>query len=170
MVTSFKYLGRLISAADDDWPLVAKKFPRARKVWIRMSCILSREGAAPRASGLFFKAVVQAILIFVLETWVFTPRMGKALGGSQTQVVRRMTGRIPRRKTDNKWRYTSATTAREEAGLLTMEEYGRRCQNMFVQYITMRSLLYLYEGSERAQGARVGMWCWEQVAIDLTGA
>ena len=48
--------------------------------------------------------------------------MGKALGGGvQTQVTIRMTGQLPRRTTDDKWRYTLAEAAREEAGFLTME-------------------------------------------------
>ena len=67
----------------------------------------------PRVSGFFFKAVVQAILLFGSETWVANPRMGKALGGFQTQVERRMTGRIPQRTPGRKWKYTSAATARE---------------------------------------------------------
>ena len=46
-----------------------------------MSRILSREVATPRVSGLFFKAVIQAVLIFGAEIWVVTPRMGTALGG-----------------------------------------------------------------------------------------
>ena len=46
-----------------------------------MSLILRREGAAPQVSGLFFKSVIQAVLLFGVETWVVTPRMGKALGG-----------------------------------------------------------------------------------------
>ena len=84
MVTSFKYLGRVISAADDDWTAVAKNLARARKVLSRMSRILTREGAAPRVSGLFFKAVVQAVLLSGSETWVLTACMGKDLGGFRT--------------------------------------------------------------------------------------
>ena len=73
MVTSFKYLGWVISAADNDWPTVVKNLTRSRKVGSRMSRILSREGAASQVSGFFFKAVVQAVLIFGAETWVVTP-------------------------------------------------------------------------------------------------
>ena len=47
-----------------------------------MTRIISKEGAAPRVSGLFFKAVVQALLLFGLETWLVTPCMGRALGGA----------------------------------------------------------------------------------------
>ena len=86
MVTSFKYLGRLILAADDDWPAVVKNLSWSRNVWSRMSRILSREEAVPRVSGFFFKSMVQAVLIFKADTWLVTPHMGKALKGFQTQV------------------------------------------------------------------------------------
>ena len=66
---------------DNNWTAVVKNLSRARKVWSRISRILSREGAAPQVSKFFFKAVVQAILLFGAETWVVTPCMGKALGG-----------------------------------------------------------------------------------------
>ena len=81
MVNSFKYLGKVISAADDDCPELAENLYRARKVWKRMSRILSRDGAVPRVSGFFFKDVVQAVLLLGLETWVVTPNTGKSLGG-----------------------------------------------------------------------------------------
>ena len=42
--------------------------------------ILSREGVAPQVSSFFFKAVIQAVMLFLEETWVITPRMGKSLG------------------------------------------------------------------------------------------
>ena len=60
--------------------------------------------------------------------------------------------------------------AGEEAGVLVVEEYIRRCQSTVAQYIATRSLLDLREGLERAPGALVGMRWWEQVGIDLAGA
>ena len=80
-MTSFIYLGQVISEADDDWAEVVNNLSWARAVWRRMTRILSREGAAPQVSGLFFKAVVQAVLLFGLEKCVATPHMGKDLGG-----------------------------------------------------------------------------------------
>ena len=81
MVTSFKYLGRVISATDEYWPAVVRNLARAKTVWRTMSRIFNREGPTPRVSGLFFKAVIQAVLIFGSATLVVTPRMGTALGG-----------------------------------------------------------------------------------------
>ena len=143
MVTSLKYLGRVISATDNDWPAVVRNLAQAKKIWSRMSRILSREGAAPWVSGLFFKSVIQEVLLLGDETFVVTPRMGKTLGGFHTQVSRRLTGQLLRRTTDRKWRYTLSAAAREEAGFLTMEEYVRRHHNTVAQYIATRSLLDL---------------------------
>ena len=50
MVTSFRYLGQVISAANENWPAVVNNLSRAREVWRRMAQILSREEAAPRVS------------------------------------------------------------------------------------------------------------------------
>ena len=69
-VSIFKYLGRIITAGDDDWPAVAGNLGKARKIWGRLKRILSREGADKRVSGNFFKSVVQQVLLFGAETWV----------------------------------------------------------------------------------------------------
>ena len=42
-------------------------------------------GCQPTVIGNFFKAVVQAVLLFGLETWVMTPRMVRSLGGGSAQ-------------------------------------------------------------------------------------
>ena len=53
MVTSFKYLGWVISATDDDCPSVVRNLARAKAVWRTMLHIIIREGATPWVSGLF---------------------------------------------------------------------------------------------------------------------
>ena len=65
--------------------------------------IFSREGADPRMSGVFFKALVLVVLLFGAETWVVTPRMGRVMGRFYDQVVQRLTGQLQRWKTDSKW-------------------------------------------------------------------
>ena len=79
--TSFKYLGQVILAADNDWLAVMNNLSWARKVWSRIPGIISREGAARRVSRFFFKSVVQAVLIFGADTWLVTPPHGKGPGG-----------------------------------------------------------------------------------------
>ena len=52
-MTAFKYMGRVMTAGDDDWPAVVGNLQRARKSWGRLSQILSREAADPKVSGHF---------------------------------------------------------------------------------------------------------------------
>ena len=84
MITSFKYLGRVLTNLGGDWLAVVGDLRKAQKRWARLSRILGREGARTKVLGVFFKAVVQAVILFGLETWVVTPRMGQALGVSNT--------------------------------------------------------------------------------------
>ena len=58
---------------EDNWLAMAGNLRKASKIWTRMTRILGREGAEPRISGLFFNAVVQAVLLFGSEMWVLTP-------------------------------------------------------------------------------------------------
>ena len=81
MVTSFQYLGRVILAADNDWLAVVQNLARKMVVRKRMKRIFSRKGSEPLVSGFPCKAVVKAVLPFVAETLVFTPCMGRFLGG-----------------------------------------------------------------------------------------
>ena len=55
MLTSFKYLGRVISSTDNNWPVVVRNLTWEKTVWMRMSQILSREGLTPRVSGFFLR-------------------------------------------------------------------------------------------------------------------
>ena len=93
----FKSLGRMLTALDDDWPAVAVNMSNSWRRWEWISRILVREGADPRASGTFYKAMVQATLLFGVETWVVIPRIGRTLGSFHHRVARRLVGIWTRR-------------------------------------------------------------------------
>ena len=56
-VSTFKYLGRVMTAGDYNWPAVVGNLVKSRKSWGRLSQILSQEGVDKRVSGNFFKAM-----------------------------------------------------------------------------------------------------------------
>ena len=95
-VSEFRYLGRLLTATDDDWPAVAGNIRKSRVSWGRLARVLGREGADPKASRSFYTAVAQQVLLFGAETWVLTQNMASALDAFQCRVARRLTGRQPR--------------------------------------------------------------------------
>ena len=67
-MTTFKYLGQVMTAGDYDWPAVVGNLQKARKSWGRLSRILIWEGADTKVLGKFFKAVTQAVLLLEAET------------------------------------------------------------------------------------------------------
>ena len=97
--------GKGYDGGDKNWLDVAVNLRKAQNIWTRMTRILVREGADPRISGLFFKAAIQAVLLFGLEMWVLTPCMKQALGSFQHRVAQRITGRQPRRPREGGWEY-----------------------------------------------------------------
>ena len=115
-VPSFKYLGRILTEGDDEWPAVARNLEKSQKSWGRLQGILSREGATKRVSGHFFKAVVQQVLLFGAETWVMTPWIERELESFMHGTAHRIMGRQPRRGWDGKWYYPSLSGAMNEEG------------------------------------------------------
>lgn len=95
-VLTFRYLGWPLWAFEDDWPAIYHNLAKARVRWARFSRLLAREGADARMSGIFYKAVVQAVLLYGCETWVVTPAVLAALEGFHHRVARRLSGRQPR--------------------------------------------------------------------------
>ena len=68
LVTSFKCLGRIMITSGDNWTTVVGNLRKARDIWALLLRTLGREGVNLRFSGIFFKAVVRAVLLFGLET------------------------------------------------------------------------------------------------------
>ena len=89
---------------------------KSRKSWTWMARILRWNGASPQVLGVFFKAVVQAVIQFGSETWVMTPCMGRVLGIFLHRVGRQIIRRQPKRREDGFWDYPPLETEMEEAG------------------------------------------------------
>ena len=106
-VSEFRYLGRILTATDDDSPAVAGNIQKARMSWGRLVWVLGRDGADPKVSRSFYTAVTQQVLLFGAETWVLTRKMESSLVAFQGRVARRLTGRQPRRGRDGRWFYPS---------------------------------------------------------------
>eukprot|EP00978_Attheya_sp_CCMP212_P031988 scaffold122904_cov62-Attheya_sp.AAC.4 len=136
----FKYLGRLLSNMDEDWPAVHANLCKAPKSWAMISCILARDGATPRVSGMSYKAVVQSILLFGSETWthewIYPPILEKAL---------------------------------EEVGLWPIKKYIKKCQNTVAAYVATRPIFELCTKAEWPTGSQSSQRWWDQVDRDFKG-
>ena len=169
-VSTFRYLGRVLTVGDDGWLAVVGKIGKARKSWGWLSWIMSREGVDLKVLGNFYKAVAQAVLLFGAETWVLTQSMERDLDSFQHRVARRITGKQPRRRADGIWEYPPLSEAMGEAGFEGIRKSSTWRQNTVAQYIAMRPILYLCERANRWSGESVSWKWWEQAGIDLEGA
>ena len=80
-VFSFKYLGRVMPASDENWKVVISNIWKEQRKWAQLLRVLGWEGKDTPTSGNFYLAVVQAVLLFGLDIWVMSPRIGSTLGG-----------------------------------------------------------------------------------------
>jgi hypothetical protein len=80
-VEVFKYLGWLLAYNDNNTQAMGANLAKARKSWGQVSCVFRAENALPKVCGMFYKATVQAVLIFGSESWKLSPSSLKILEG-----------------------------------------------------------------------------------------
>ena len=56
----------------------------SRLFWGRLGTLIQREGAYPKVMESFYRAVVQAIILYGSETWVLLESMAKIIEGTHT--------------------------------------------------------------------------------------
>ena len=69
-VEVFKYLGRLMSMDNNNVQAVRANLKKAQKCWRMLSRLLRVENMPARVYGMFYKAVVQVVLVFGSKIWV----------------------------------------------------------------------------------------------------
>ena len=91
-VAVFKYLGRLVAMDNNDAQAVRARPRKARAIWSMLSKVLRAENATPRVCGMFYRATVQAVLLYSSKTWVMSPASLRMLEGFHTHCAYHMTG------------------------------------------------------------------------------
>jgi hypothetical protein len=62
-VDSFRYLGRILTQDNEDVRAVRSQIKKARGTWARVGQVLQADNTPPKVSAIFYKAVVQSILL-----------------------------------------------------------------------------------------------------------
>lgn len=78
----------------------------------------------------FYKAIVQAVLLYCSETWTLTSVMVRRLEGFQNRILRHLTGEHIRpqaegeiERTENGWYYPDMDEVRRSTGVRLILEY-----------------------------------------------
>ena len=105
-VEVFKYLGHLLAQDDDDMQAIRQQLRKARGVWARVGQVLRGENVGPRIAAKFYKAVVQAVLLYGSETWNLNKSAFAQLKGFHVRAAYKMARKHrPKRGAHGVWVY-----------------------------------------------------------------
>ena len=117
---------------------------------------------------MFYKAVVQFVLLFGSETWALTESL-RVLEGFHIRSAYRATVNVPRKLNNNTWVYPKNKDVLEEVGLFTIREYIEMRRQTIANTIVDRPIFKLCLDQEPVRGTVPHLWWWEQsIDIDLS--
>jgi hypothetical protein len=165
-VETFRYLGRLLASNNSDWPTLYYNLKKAQKRWGMVARVLVQDGASARCMGLFYKAIVQAVLLYGCETWTLTNPMICTLKSFHHRVARHISGLMPTFDGKN-WTYPLLKKALEDSGLYPLRTYIQRRVNTIQHYIATRPIYQLcLIASEAARNDDRCLRWWTQSLSD----
>ena len=111
------------------------------RVWSRLGKMLRREGAEPLVSTIFYRVVVQVVLLFGEETWVLSEAMSHKLEGMHMSFLRQITGQISVRQKYGTWFCVEAEKVLKKVGTQSLGAYIYRRQAKVTEWLVLRPTL-----------------------------
>ena len=107
----------------------------------------------PTVCSLFYKATIQAVLLFGRETWNVSPASMRSLDWFHLRVSRCMTSMMPRRSPNGKnWTYPATEEVLETMGMYTVKKYVEVLRNIILKFLARRPIIELCMETERKRG------------------
>ena len=169
-VDFFEYLGRLLTYNDADMRTVRKNLKKARKTWASLRNLLRGEFAPPEVCGMFYKAVIQSILLYGCETWVITTPMLRMLRGFHLRAAYRMAKvNKPRKLDDGEWYYPPSEEVFAEVKMHSIDYYIEKRRTSIAEYVATRDVFKLCKRSKlkRGSGHNKRFWWEQEELVDL---
>ena len=160
-VDQFRYLGRMLSEADCDVPAVRRNLKKARGVWRRIANVIAKDSVPAPIAGMFFRVVVESVLLYGSETWSLSPTALRCLDGFQVEAARRFTGMLPKKRGDV-WVYPKSADVMAAAGLRPIRESILRRRRTVLAAIEGRKILEECREAERQPESPARQYWWEQ--------
>ena len=130
---------------------------------MRLSKVLKGEQADTQTCSQFYRATVQAVLLFSSETWNVTPSALRQLEGFHTRCAWRMnTVNVPRKGMNGVWKYPSAAASLKEATLKMVAEYIKIRRDTVAMWVVNRPIYEACVAGQRKRGTSSRQWWWEQ--------
>ena len=108
---------------------------------------------SPKVCGMFYKATIQAVLLYGSKLWNLTTVMMKKLEGLYSTAAYRMTRtHTPRENNDGSWIYPASKDVFEEVGLHPIGHYIRVRRNSIIEFVATRPVYEFCKSTERKPG------------------
>ena len=155
-------MGRWMAFDNNGRRTIDANLKKARKCWIRLAKLLRSENLVPRVAGMFYKAVVMAILLYSSESWVVNPSTLKRLEGFHMRAAWTLARvNTPQQKSDRTWEYPDGDAVLEEVGLRSIESYIEKRWNTIAEFVATRPILEFCRGAGRKRGSQPHCLWWE---------
>ena len=163
-VQEFRYLGRVLTKMDNDLPAATRQLQKARVRWARLARVLRQEDIQPSIASIFYKVIIQAVLLFGSETWDVSPSMLARFEGFHYRAACQMSGRRARRGRGNggEWVYPPSREVRKAANLQLVSYYLGKRRARIAFDMENRPILRLCKDSQRMPGSRNRPYWWDQ--------
>ncbi len=128
-----------------------------------MGQVLHADNIPPKVSAMFYKAVVQLVLLYGSETWNLTQTALARLEGFHIRAAYRMAKEQKPRKGPNHVRvYPATSNVLKECGMNSITHYiGVRRETIF-WYVVNRPIHDSCTTGKRRRGSAPQQWWWEQ--------
>ncbi len=152
LIKVFQYLGCLFGQDNDDAQAIWQQMRKARGLRARVGQVLHGENVMPCVAAKFYKAVVQAILLYGSKTWNL---MGSALArleGFYICVAYKMAQKYRLRRGANRvWVYPKLADVLEECRTRKIVEYICKQRDTIAVYVVTQPIP---EGCKEGEGQR----------------
>jgi hypothetical protein len=139
-VPEFKYLGRWLAKSDNDLKAVQANIQKARARWSGFSRVLTRKGANRKVMSVFYRTIIQSVLLFGSETWTLTQRQMQLIASFHNQCARSITRRWNRQDEDGEWHCPDMKETMRLAFLLPIQDYISSRKRNYKPYAANRAI------------------------------
>ncbi len=135
-VETFTYLGRVLSARDDDTPAITARIAIARRSFNTLhKCFFSKKHITTKTKLAVTRAVLQAQLVYGAQTWSMSVKQEQRVRACQQHLLRHATGTHPTKTKAGHIRYPRHSHVLRRANAVDIINIIRHAQLRFAGHL-----------------------------------
>jgi hypothetical protein len=129
--------------------------------WGRAGKILTSQGTPPKMMASFYKAIIQAVLLYGADSWVLTQEMERKLQSFHHRCARYIARKHIRKDGHGQWIAPPSDQVLHSLGLQTVKAYIQQRKNTVSTYAATTDIFKQCEESQPLVSAPNRLVWWE---------